>query len=378
MPLAAKPVKKTFSKKGAEPTKTERESEESLSQSEVPNSGQSNPKENAAEDAKTNKKEKPASPELLARIRDTLRFGNSLQVRDALNTLGRLSAEEQKGLLPELKQLLKSQDSQVLRKLAEYIGNAPFADLDEELPKLLQNKTHDPLFFAAVSAIAKKKPASALSVLQQEIREQDFSKAGNRIPDLLHLLALYKDSSLQPFLTEKLRSADTYSDYRGGILRYLGEITPWSQEMQDLVLKIFQDESEPLTVRGAAAQALGKARIDGAKPVLKEALNKIENLKNLDEKKRYTRFRMQVIAGLILLQDGEVQDILFNMARDDDEQVRARAIYQIGQLKLASARELLEYKAKYDPSVRVQKEAKKALAALDGTKPATEEESREP
>lgn len=331
----------------------------------------------ASTPAKTEEK-KPASPELLQRIRDALRFGNSQQVRDALNTLGRLGVEEQKTLLPELKEACKSHDGLVLRKLAEFIGNVQFNDLDDELARFLADKTHEQLFFATVAAIAKKKPASALPVLIKEIREQDFSKPGNRIPDAVHLLTVYKDNSLQPFLVEKLTAADTYADYRSGILKYLAETVPWSQELKEKVLKLFQDESEPLTVRGSAAYALGKAQISEARPVLKEALTKIDNLKSFDEKKRYTRFRMQVIAGLILLKDNDVRDILYAMARDDDEQVRVRAIYQIGKLKIAEARELLAYKAKYDPSARVQKEAKKALSLLDGQKTESEELGKEP
>lgn len=331
----------------------------------------------APEAGKVNSESKPPLSEHLVRIRDTLKFGNSQQVREALSSLGKLTVEEQKALLPELRLVCKSQDGNVLRKLAEFIGNAPFHELDDELAQFLKDKTHEQLFFATVGAIAKKKPASALPVLLQEIREQDFSKPGNRIPDALQLLASYKDNSLQDFLTEKLQAADTYAEYRSGILKYLGEMTPWPPPRKELVLKLFQDEAEPLTVRGSAAYALGKAQISEAKPVLKEALAKIDNMKSLDEKKRYTRFRMQVIASLILLQDEEVREILYAMARDDDEQVRLRAIHQIGRLKLKDARELLHYKSRHDPSARVQKEAKKALGLLDGDKTAPEEPSKE-
>lgn len=319
----------------------------------------------------------PQHPELIGRIREALKFGNSQQVRDALNTLSRLTEAEQRSLMTELKKTCSSSDPLVLRKMAEFIGNAPFHDLDDELAKFLQEKTNDQLFFATVGALARKKPASALPHLIKEIREQDFSKPGNRIPDELHLLAVYKDHSLQPYLMEKLIAADTYADYRSGILKYLSEATPWSETIRAQVMKIFLDEVEPLTVRGSAAYALGKAQVTEAKPKLKEALGKIEAMKSSDEKKRYTRFRMQVISSLILLKDNEVKEILYAMARDDDEIVRARAIHQIGILKIPDARELLEYKAKFDPAVRVQREAKKALNLLDGKKGAVEEPQRE-
>lgn len=316
-------------------------------------------------------------PELLGRIREALKFGNSQQVRDALNTLSRLSEAEQRTLMPELKKTCLNSDPLVLRKMAEFIGNAPFKDLDDELARFLGDKSNEQLFFSTIGALGKKKPASALPVLIKEIREQDFSKAGNRIPDSVFLLTVYKDNSLQSFLLEKLSAADTYTDYRSGILRYLGETTPWADGTKSQVLKLFQDEAEPLSVRGSAAFALGKAQVADAKPILKEALTKIEGLKSADEKKRYTRFRMQVISSLILLKDNDVKEILFAMARDDDEIVRARAVHQIGLLKLPDARELLEYKAKFDPSARVQREARKALTALEGKKAVPEEPGQE-
>jgi len=311
--------------------------------------------------------------DLLARIKEALKFGNSQQVRDALNTLTRLSEAEQKTLIPDLKKTCDSTDALVLRKMAEFIGNAPFKDLDEELSKFLADKSNEQLFFSTIGALTKKKPASALPVLIKEIREQDFSKAGNRIPDAVFLLTVYKDNSLQPFLMEKLLAADTYSDYRSGILKYLGETTPWAETTRGQILKLFQDEAEPLTVRGSAAYALGRAQINEAKPVLKEALKKIEALKSADEKKRYTRYRMQVISSLILLKDTEVKEILFAMARDDDEIVRARAVHQISILKMPEAKELLEYKAKFDPSAKVQREAKRGLKALETGKIDAEE-----
>lgn len=324
------------------------------------------------------KPDKPAEhPELLGRIREALKFGNSQQVRDALNTLSRLSEAEQRTLMPELKKTCLSSDPLVLRKMAEFIGNAPFKDLDDELARFLTDKSNEQLFFSTIGALGKKKPASALPVLIKEIREQDFSKAGNRIPDSVFLLTVYKDNSLQPYLLEKLNAADTYTEYRSGILRYLGETTPWAEGIKVSVLRLFQDEAEPLSVRGSAAYALGKAQVADAKPVLKEALAKIEALKSADEKKRYTRFRMQVISSLILLKDNDVKEILFAMARDDDEIVRARAVHQIGLLKMPEARELLEYKSKFDPSAKVQREAKKAITALEGKKTPAEEPGHE-
>ncbi|HRP70214.1 MAG TPA: hypothetical protein PLY93_11830, partial [Turneriella sp.] len=115
----------------------------------------------AHEKQNLNKEKKKDHTALIERIRDVLNYGNSLQVRDTLNTLTRLTADEQKSLLPELKKTCESKDPLVLRKIAEFIGVAPFNDLDNELVKFLDDKNNDPLFFATVGALVKKKPESA-------------------------------------------------------------------------------------------------------------------------------------------------------------------------------------------------------------------------
>ncbi|MFO1470022.1 MAG: hypothetical protein U1F27_03140 [Turneriella sp.] len=101
-----------------------------------------------------------------------------------------------------------------------------------------------------------------------------------------------------------------------------------------------------------------------AKPKLKEALQKIEAMKSGGEKKRYTRFRMQVISSLILLKDNEVKKFCSRW-RATTMKLCACARYTRSASSRYLTRELLEYKSKFDPSAKVQREAK-GLSLLDG------------
>jgi HEAT repeat protein len=75
---------------------------------------------------------------------------------------------------------------------------------------------------------------------------------------------------------------------------------------------------------------------------------------------------MHLLTTLIKLGDESVHPLLTAAAMDDNEGMRLRAVMQIGDLKLASQRELILYKSERDPNARVRKEAKKALEKLDG------------
>lgn len=309
--------------------------------------------------------------ELLVRLKAVFQYGNSQQVRDALSTMQRLKPEEQKTLVPHLRVLCKSSDPLVQRKMMETIGILTISDLDEEAINILKNADDDQIFFASVSTLTKKKIPSALPAVHEMVKNYDFTKQGNRLSDLVNILVSYQDKSLADLFITKLGDTQTHFENRGHILRYLGEA---GVNNPDVILKIqtiFDDEAESLTVRGYAAHALSKLSAPGAKEKLRDALKKIDAIKSNDEKKRYSRFRMSLISALVRLQDDNVREILIQMTKDDDELTRLRAIQQIGALKMSEMKELLEYKSKYDPSLRVQREAKKILESVgkDATTP---------
>ena len=306
------------------------------------------------------KTEKPSDPKLLERIGQVLKYGNSQQVRDVLSRFEKLTVGEQKSFLPDLEKLCSSKDALIRRKMAEMIGKFTFNDLDEKLTELFTT-ADEMVFYTVVASITKKKPASALPVLREKMKEADFKVLNNKTPDLIRLGGVYKDVELRTFLLEKYRDASTYYEYRGAILRFLAALEPVAAEDIALLESTATNETESITLRSMAVYALGEMKHKPAAAKLREILDKIDNLQDPDEKKKFLKLRIQIISALVKLDDPQIEDLLFQMARDDDEAIRVRAIRNLAGIQSERARELLEFKSKYDPSVKVQKEAKKIL-----------------
>lgn len=316
------------------------------------------PQSTEAQKKEEAKKKKRA--EFIDRVKKVLKFGNSRQVRNVLGRLPKLTAEEQKSLVDEMKTLFKTKDVLVQAKLARVISDFEINDLDEELLVFFNTKS-DAVFLALINTVIAKKIDKALPLIQNQLKETDFTTADRRTPDMLRALTEFKDKGIADFLHSKAIDDKTHFEYRTAIIGYFGKAGIKHQPMIDYLMKVLKDEAESLTLRSYAAFTLSSLEIEQAKVVMKEMLDTIENLEDLDEKRRMSRLRLQLISGLVRLKDGAVVDMLVQMARDDDEVVRLRAVRELGRLQVADARELLEYKSKHDPDGKVRNAAKKAL-----------------
>ncbi len=316
----------------------------------------------------TAQKKTSVTPEALGRMRQVLRFGNSQQVREILLRVPKLTEDEQRDLLPELKALTKSKDAMIQRRLIEAIGMAAFSDLDDHLSEALDHPNDD-VFFAACGAIEKKKPQTARDKVAEKLRQSDFSTPNNKTPDLVRAMSAYRDEQMSQFLLDKLKDPSTTPDFKNQILRYFSVVKIENSALHEYIAELIKDEGAGISVRSYAVYAAGELKIFALKDELTALLEKIDGITDPDEKKKYSRLRLQVITSLLKLEAENVEQILFDMARDDDETVRLRAVRQLGQFNRPEILELLEFKAKFDTSLRVQREAKKALEALKaGTK----------
>lgn len=94
---------------------------------------------------------------------------------------------------------------------------------------------------------------------------------------------------------------------------------------------------------------------------MREVLEKINDTKNKFEVKRLSNLKLYCIGALVALGDLEIMKELFNYAKDDDPNIRMRALKQLAEVASPEAMELIEYKAQRDPSKKVQEVAKKIL-----------------
>lgn len=311
---------------------------------------------------------KPAKETRMERMILVLRFGNSRQVRDALGGIKKLTPEEQQQLAPYIRDLISSNDVLVQRKVAETIGKLPYSDLDGEIPALLKSKS-DSVFFAALQSAEKKKIQEAMPVLEEELKAADFTKNSNRIPDSIRIFGSMEYLPVKPFLVEKMKDETTFYEFRTAIFVYLATIGNLEPELLTYIRERAFDEKESISIRAYAAYALGKVEDTGSIEGLREILKEIDAIENPDEKSKYTRLRIHAMKALVIMKDDNVKKDLISMARDDDVLARIRAIRLMADIDDPEIRELLEFKAKHDTSIKVQQEAKKALE-----KPEEEEE----
>jgi len=310
------------------------------------------------------KKEDPKIP-LVERIRMVFKYGNSSQIRESFTKMGSLKEDEQKSLVPEIRDLLKSNDVLIQKSIVQMVGDVKWNDLDDEVVKFLESD-EDTVVTTTANTLRKKNIQSAIPVLREKLSKADYTVTDNHINDLINAYAGFKDPSLQDFMFEQLKKPEVLSIYKVFILKYLSALDGADDEVKKYLLEVVENEKEDIRLRSNAVRALGNLNYDPARELFRATLEKIDSFTDLNKKREYFPLRLELISALVKLKDENVKILLIQMTRDDDELVRLRAIRRLADFKSNEFIDLLEYKIKYDSSLAVQKEAKKALEIIRG------------
>ena len=290
-----------------------------------------------------------------------LKFGTVKQVGRALNAVKHLKKEEQNQYIDQFNELLSSSNIFIQRKVIEVIGNVNFNTLDNKLPPYLKSLSDD-IFFTTIRSINLKKIKTAVPIIIEIIKKIDFSGINNRIPDLLEVLTSLKDRSLADFLFGKLKLTNTNTEFRHRIMIYLTSIMYKKKPMINFLRELIKDEESDNKLKGTAIYASGKMKIEEFIPILHKEFKRIEQITNIDKKRSLQNIRGNIIYALVQFEDKLAKEILFTMSRDDDVAIRLKVIHYIRDINLPELKKLLEYQSKYDPDLKVQNAAKKALA----------------
>lgn len=316
---------------------------------------------------KNDKKEKV--PELVERIRMVIRFGHSQQVRDSLRRVSELKEGEQKSLIKDIRSRLEGADPLLQVAVAQMVSKVKWSDLDADIVSFMKSDVNE-VIFSTCAVIKKKEIKAAIPHLQKYLSEADYQKEDNhKISEFLQLAGHFQVSSLSDHLFEKLKDDTVDLSYRYFIASYFGKLPSASAEVKEYMISLLSDEKANVRLRAHAASALGEMKHRAAADVIKKELDKINAQTDIDKKKLYAPLRVALIGALIRMGDSDVAKVLINMARDDDPVVRLSAIRQLGRLKDRKFIDILKYKAKYDPSLKVQAAAKKALEEIQGKSP---------
>ena len=310
-------------------------------------------------------KEAEPAISLVERIRLVLKFGNVSQIRDSMEKIKGLKEVEQKSLIPQMKELAVSKDTGIQKALIQLVSDLKWQDLDDNIVVYL-NSNDEQIVIAAANVARKKEIKSAVPLLKEKLSAMDYTVSNNHINDLLNAYAGFKDPSMQDFMFTLLKKPEVLSTYKVFILKYLSGLDGSREEIKKYLMEIVANENESVNFRSYAVRALGNMEYSEARDLLRRTLEKLDSLGDMDKKREYFPLRLELISALVKLKDENVKILLIQMTREDDELVRLRAIRKIAEFKSNEFIDLLEYKMKYDSSIAVQKEAKKALDVIQG------------
>ncbi len=332
------------------------------------------------EPAPEGKKEEAESPEKKARREEELKllkqqmlFAPSTERRQAIHQVERLDKEsEQKYFLDTLRKLaLEDMDPLVREASVRLLADIKDKDSGDTFLKALEDNIR-PVMREALRGIARIELKSAEARIFELLKKEEFKENDNVTVGMIRTLADLDSQIAADFLTEVYAKDDTNLEIQRAILLYYGNAEVKSKK--DWLTEILTDKNEDIVSRSYAANALGKIKSPDSVEPLKSVLQEIRDLRSSRERARHNPLKQQAILALIRLDDKSILPELKAAALDDDASVRLRAVKQIGQLKIEEFRDMLEYKAKHEPSRSVKKAAQEALDIMDGKKEAEGDE----
>lgn len=324
------------------------------------NRGQPDP----AQQAEKERKQAERRRQLVAHIAREMRFAASKERRQAMTRILGLEPSEQSELLPTVLGLAESDADPLVREAAlRLLGNLK---QDRAVPALIK-ALDDPsaeILQAAIGSLSRLKAGAAGPRLLQLIEKRDLRERDETNSAIIRALGAIAHKPAAEFLRKGAQKSDTHVETKQSILLFLGDIR--DEPSRDFLTKLAQDPEQPVLSRAYSVNSLGRIGNKSDATPLRQLIGKIRAMRNSAEQAKLSGLRFQLISALIRLGDRTVEDELLAAARDDDPLVRARAVKQLGELKLARARPLLCYKYRHDSSPGVRRAARKAILAVDG------------
>jgi len=310
-------------------------------------------------------KKKENRKKYLKSLKKSILYDSSTERRNSILKIKSLEKNEKDDFVPVLKKLaIEDLDYFVRESCVRTLGEMDRHDAENVFIQALNDSKSD-VKRAAIKSLSKIESKQSAPVYEM-IKKEDFTEYSNLLTSSIRLLGKMKYSEAAPFLKDKSMEPEIHKENRRAILLYFGLAEVGN--MKDFLLDIAKDDAEEISFREYAVNSLGKINEKSVISDLHTIYEEIRSLNNKQERVKYSRMKLQIIAALIRLGDNSVEPEIMAAARDDDPNIRVKAVRQMGEMKLESARDLLEYKAEHDQSTNVKKEAKKALSRLDGSK----------
>ncbi|MDX1957986.1 MAG: HEAT repeat domain-containing protein [Leptospiraceae bacterium] len=319
------------------------------------------------EERSSSKSKKGLTPEQIVKKKEilekVLKFGSNKERREAMRELLHFPKEHGNELYTIVADSLATEtDMGVKISFIKGLAELNYRKNSEPIIKALNDKSDD-VREAAIFAIQKMKLEEGAGELVKLLKDQDFSKNQMLTTNAITALSeLESGKEIAGFLESKFREKTTHSNVRAAIALYFGKTK--DKIAESALIDIASDESEEQMTRAYAVNSLGKMSSQKSIPFIRSILEKINDSKNKFDTKKFANLKIYCISALVSLGDSEILKELITYAKDDDANIRIRAIKQLAETPNKDVLELIEYKAVRDPSRKVQEVAKKVLEDL--------------
>lgn len=303
-------------------------------------------------------------------LEKVLKFGSNKERKDAMKEILTFPPEHSGELYKLMESAIESDNDNSIkivsiRTLSEigYVGEKKI------YINSLKEKSDD-VKDAGLSAIQKLKIEESAEEILSLLKSQDFTKNNNLITHAIGALGELDNGKIAyDFLNAKFNDKSTQTSIRAAIALYFGKVKEIKSE--DTLIATALDESEEILLRSYAINSLGKINSTKSIPSLRNILTSINDTKSKTDIKKFAPLKIYCISALVSLGDSNILKDLVSYAKDDDPNVRMKAIKQLSEIPNPdkSVIELVEYKAQRDPNRKVQELAKKLLIEMKKKEP---------
>ncbi|MCE9599215.1 MAG: HEAT repeat domain-containing protein [Spirochaetia bacterium] len=299
----------------------------------------------------------------LESLKQRIMFSSSSDRRNEIRRVRSLDESEQKEFIPMLvKMATEDLDPAVRESSMRILSEMKAKEAEPAFLAGLKDKQDD-VQLAAISGIRELELKSGGEPLAAMMKTLDAKKDVGKFTAIIRTLGAMEYKADLPFLIAKAEDSETHEEIRRAAVLYLGDVK--ATEGREYLTKLAKNDEKDADLRAYAVNSLGRMKEPTAIPLIKEILENIRNQKNPKERIRMSRLRYQGMIALMRLGDRSMIPEIMSAAKDDDPSVRLRAVRQLGEMKVAEAKDLLAYKAKYDDNARVKKAAQQAIDNWD-------------
>ncbi len=295
-------------------------------------------------------------------IERTLDLGIQRERIDAMTRMLSIKDKAKKRELGlRLRDIIKDEiDSEVRTKAIYVAGEIGMKDLAGEITGNLTHDVED-VKIAAVYALKKIDETAASEKMIDILKKQDLKKNSNFTEALIATLGAFKAVQLKDYAIEAIKNEHNSTNNREHLVMFLGKAGV--ADSKEFLVGLVKNDEEETVIRAYACNSLARLNAKEAGKDIDDVIQKIESYP-YKKRQNYHKLYIHAIGALAKLGDERAFPRLVNSVRSNNDSVRIQAIRLLKDIKNERTIDILKHKMKYDPSAKVQNEAKKALEEL--------------